>query len=114
MYILLGVLYESYIHPVTILSTLPSAGVGALLSPCSSTRVLRHRVLIESPAHRHRRKERDHDIDFALDAERKEKAPPEEAIFRAAKLRFRPILMTTLADAFRGVPLALGSCIGRS
>src|SRR5204862_294720 len=113
VYILLGVLYESYIHPITILSTLPSAAVGALLSLI----LFRHDFsvialigiilligIVEKNAIMM--------IDFALDAERKEKKKPEDAIFQAAKLRFRPILMTTLAALFAGLPLALGSGIG--
>ncbi|MDQ2979673.1 MAG: efflux RND transporter permease subunit, partial [Acidobacteriota bacterium] len=113
VYILLGVLYESYIHPVTILSTLPSAGVGALLSLMLfhtefSVIALIGIILLIGIVEKNAIMM----IDFALDAERKEKRPPEEAIFRAAKLRFRPILMTTLAALFAGVPLALGSGIG--
>jgi len=113
VYILLGILYESYIHPVTILSTLPSAGVGALLSLmiCRtdfSVIALIGIILLIGIVEKNAIMM----IDFALEAERKEKKPPEEAIFTAAKLRFRPILMTTLAALFAGVPLALGSGIG--
>ncbi|HET9794432.1 MAG TPA: efflux RND transporter permease subunit, partial [Thermoanaerobaculia bacterium] len=113
VYILLGVLYESYIHPVTILSTLPSAGVGALLSLmiCGmdfSVIALIGIVLLIGIVEKNAIMM----IDFALDLERKEKKEPEEAIFEAAKLRFRPILMTTMAALLAGVPLALGSGIG--
>ena len=113
VYILLGILYESYIHPVTILSTLPSAGVGALLSLmiCRtdfSVIALIGIILLIGIVEKNAIMM----IDFALDAERKEKKPPEDAIFTAAKLRFRPILMTTMAALFAGVPLALGSGIG--
>ena len=113
VYILLGVLYESYIHPVTILSTLPSAGVGALLSLMLfridfSVIALIGIILLIGIVEKNAIMM----IDFALDAERKEGKPPEDAIFQAAKLRFRPILMTTLAALFAGVPLALGSGIG--
>jgi multidrug efflux pump len=113
VYILLGVLYESYIHPVTILSTLPSAGVGALLSLmiCRndfSVIALIGIVLLIGIVEKNAIMM----IDFALDLERKEKKKPEDAIFEAAKLRFRPILMTTMAALLAGVPLALGTGIG--
>jgi multidrug efflux pump len=113
VYILLGVLYESYIHPVTILSTLPSAGVGALLSLmlCGtdfSVIALIGVILLIGIV----KKNAIMMIDFALDAQRKEGKPPEEAITQAALLRFRPILMTTMAALFGAVPLALGSGIG--
>jgi multidrug efflux pump len=113
VYILLGILYESYIHPVTILSTLPSAGVGALLSLmlCRtdfSVIALIGIILLIGIVEKNAIMM----IDFALEAERKEKKPPEEAIFTAAKLRFRPIIMTTMAALLGGVPLALGSGIG--
>ena len=107
VYILLGVLYESYIHPVTILSTLPSAGVGALLSLmlCGMDfNVIALIGIVEKNAIMM--------IDFALDAERKEGKPPHEAIFQAALLRLRPILMTTFAALLAGVPLALGGGTG--
>jgi multidrug efflux pump len=113
VYILLGVLYESYIHPLTILSTLPSAGVGALLALllCGSEFSIIALIgiilligIVEKNAIMM--------IDFALDAERKEGKPPHEAIYQAALLRFRPILMTTLAAMFGAVPLALGQGIG--
>ncbi|HEX5128302.1 MAG TPA: multidrug efflux RND transporter permease subunit, partial [Usitatibacter sp.] len=105
MYIVLGVLYESYIHPVTILSTLPSAGVGALLALMVSRSdldiiaiigiilligiVKKNAILM---------------VDFALDAEREQKLAPREAIYQAAMLRFRPILMTTLAALLGALP----------
>ncbi len=113
VYILLGVLYESYVHPLTILSTLPSAGVGALLSLMLfgtefSVIALIGIILLIGIVEKNAIMM----IDFALDAERKEGRPPQEAIFQAAQLRFRPILMTTMAALFAGLPLALGSGIG--
>jgi multidrug efflux pump len=113
VYILLGVLYESYIHPITILSTLPSAAVGALLSLmiCRtdfSVIALIGIVLLIGIVEKNAIMM----IDFALDAERKEKKEPADAIYQAALLRFRPILMTTMAALLAGVPLALGSGIG--
>src|SRR5205814_9907151 len=113
VYILLGVLYESYIHPITILSTLPSAAVGALLSlmltgtdfsVIAMIGIILLIGIVEKNAIMM--------IDFALDAERKEKKAPTDAIYQAALLRFRPILMTTMAAMLAGVPLALGSGIG--
>jgi len=113
IYIVLGVLYESYIHPLTILSTLPSAGVGALVALMLTHTelsvialigiilliglVVKNAILM---------------IDFALEAERKEGKSPEEAIFQACILRFRPIIMTTMAALLGGLPLALGSGSG--
>jgi len=113
VYLLLGVLYESYIHPITILSTLPSAGVGALLSLMLfktdfSVIALIGIILLIGIVEKNAIMM----IDFALDAQRKEGKPPGEAIFQAALLRFRPILMTTMAALFAGVPLALGTGIG--
>ena len=113
VYILLGILYESYIHPVTILSTLPSAGVGALLSLMLfktdfSVIALIGMILLIGIV----KKNAIMMIDFALEAERKDKKSPEEAIFTAAKLRFRPIIMTTMAALLGAVPLALGTGIG--
>ncbi|MFN8009975.1 MAG: multidrug efflux RND transporter permease subunit [Holophagaceae bacterium] len=113
VYILLGVLYESTIHPITILSTLPSAGVGALLSLmlCRtdfSVIALIGIILLIGIVEKNAIMM----IDFALDAERKEGQAPPEAIYRAALLRFRPIIMTTLAALLGGVPLALGSGVG--
>jgi multidrug efflux pump len=113
VYIVLGVLYESFIHPVTILSTLPSAGIGALLALMLDGKdldvigiigivlligiVKKNAIMI---------------VDFALEAERVHGKPPEEAIFEASLLRFRPILMTTLAAMLGALPLLLGSGTG--
>ncbi|WP_243318290.1 MdtB/MuxB family multidrug efflux RND transporter permease subunit [Geothrix paludis] len=113
VYILLGVLYESYIHPVTILSTLPSAGVGALLSLmiCRtdfSVIALIGIILLIGIVEKNAIMM----IDFALEAERKDGLPPEEAIYQASLLRFRPIIMTTMAALLGGVPLALGTGVG--
>jgi multidrug efflux pump len=113
VYIVLGVLYESYIHPVTILSTLPSAGVGALLALllCGtdfSVIALIGMILLIGIV----KKNGIMMIDFALDAQRREGKPPEEAIYQACLLRFRPIMMTTFAALGGGLPLALGSGVG--
>jgi multidrug efflux pump len=113
VYIVLGVLYESYIHPITILSTLPSAGVGALLSlmVCReefSVIALIGIILLIGIV----KKNAIMMIDFAIDAERKDGRSPDEAIYQAALLRLRPILMTTMAALLAGIPLALGSGIG--
>jgi multidrug efflux pump len=113
VYILLGVLYESYIHPITILSTLPSAGVGALLSLmiCRmdfNVIALIGIILLIGIV----KKNAIMMIDFALDAERKEGKAPRDAIFQACLLRLRPILMTTAAALFAGIPLALGGGVG--
>lgn len=113
VYIVLGVLYESYIHPVTILSTLPSAGVGALLSLiiCRndfSVIALIGIVLLIGIV----KKNGIMMIDFALEAERKEGMTPVNAIYQACLLRFRPIMMTTMAALLAGVPLALGTGTG--
>jgi multidrug efflux pump len=113
VYIVLGVLYESYIHPLTILSTLPSAGVGALLALiiCRndfSVIALIGVVLLIGIV----KKNAIMMIDFALEAERNEHKSPEEAIYQACLLRFRPIMMTTMAALLAGVPLALGSGTG--
>ncbi len=113
MYIVLGVLYESFIHPVTILSTLPSAGIGALLALIMAGDdltiialigiilligiVKKNAILM---------------IDFAIDAERNQGLPPREAIFQACLLRFRPILMTTVAAIFGALPLMFGTGTG--
>jgi multidrug efflux pump len=113
VYIVLGVLYESFIHPVTILSTLPSAGVGALLALMLFKQdlgivaiigiilligiVKKNGILI---------------VDFALEAERTRGLSSSAAIYEASLLRFRPIMMTTLAALFAGIPLAFGSGIG--
>jgi multidrug efflux pump len=109
VYIVLGVLYESYIHPITILSTLPSAGVGALLALMISGQdlgvigIIGIILLIGIV-----KKNAIMMIDFALDAERHEGKAPREAIHQAALLRFRPIIMTTLAALFAALPLMLG------
>jgi multidrug efflux pump len=113
VYIVLGVLYESYIHPITILSTLPSAGVGALLSLMIvridfSVIALIGLVLLIGIV----KKNGIMMIDFALDAERKEGMTPVNAIYQACLLRFRPIMMTTMAALLAGVPLALGTGMG--
>ena len=113
VYIVLGVLYESFIHPVTILSTLPSAGIGALLALMMAGKdldvigiigivlligiVKKNAIMI---------------VDFALEAEREHGKPPEEAIFEASLLRFRPILMTTFAAMLGALPMLLGSGTG--
>jgi multidrug efflux pump len=109
IYIVLGVLYESLVHPITILSTLPSAGVGALLAlllfktEFSLIALIGVFLLIGIV-----KKNAILMIDFAIDAERTRNLDPRDAIFEAALLRFRPIMMTTLAAMFAAVPLALG------
>ncbi len=113
VYIVLGVLYESYIHPVTILSTLPSAGVGAFLALliCGAdfgVVALIGLILLVGIV----KKNAIMMIDFALVAEREGGHTPEEAIFQACLLRFRPIMMTTMAALLGGLPLALGSGMG--
>jgi len=113
VYIVLGVLYESYIHPITILSTLPSAGVGALLAlnvsgADFSVISLIGIVLLIGIV----KKNGIMMIDFALDAERKEGMQPVDAIYQACLLRFRPIMMTTMAALLGAVPLALGTGTG--
>ena len=113
VYIVLGVLYESFIHPVTILSTLPSAGVGALLAliitghDLNIVSIIGIILLIGIV-----KKNAIMMIDFALEAERNEGKSPEEAIHQAALLRFRPILMTTVAALFGALPLMVGSGMG--
>jgi multidrug efflux pump len=108
VYIVLGVLYESYIHPLTILSTLPSAGVGALLALMLTGNdlgvigIIGIILLIGIV-----KKNAIMMIDFALDAEREQGKTPREAIHQAALLRFRPILMTTMAALFAAIPLML-------
>ena len=113
VYIVLGVLYESYIHPITILSTLPSAGMGALLALLLTGNelsvvaligiilligiVMKNAIMM---------------IDFALEQERRHGKSPREAIYEAALLRFRPILMTTMASLFGAIPLAVGAGMG--
>ena len=113
VYIVLGVLYESMIHPITILSTLPSAGVGALLALllCRtdlSVIALIGIILLIGIV----KKNAIMMIDFALEAERSEGKSPADAIFQACLLRFRPIMMTTMAALFGGLPLALGGGVG--
>jgi len=113
VYIVLGILYESYIHPLTILSTLPSAGVGALLfllmfkvelSVIAMIGIILLIGIVKKNAIMM--------IDFALVAERQYGKTPEEAIFEACLLRFRPIMMTTMAALLGGLPLALGTGTG--
>jgi multidrug efflux pump len=113
VYIVLGILYESYIHPLTILSPLPSAGVGAILALllCGtdlSVIALIGIILLIGIV----KKNAIMMIDFALEAERKDGKRPEEAIYEACLLRFRPIMMTTMAALFGGLPLALGRGTG--
>jgi multidrug efflux pump len=113
VYIVLGVLYESFIHPVTILSTLPSAGIGALLalmiagSDLDVIGIIGIVLLIGIV-----KKNAIMMVDFALDAERNHGKPPREAIFQASLLRFRPILMTTLAAMLGALPMLLGTGTG--
>ena len=113
VYIILGVLYESYIHPLTILSTLPSAGVGALLAlmlfraDLSVIAIIGIILLIGIV-----KKNGIMMVDFALDAERNEGKTPTEAIYQACLLRFRPIMMTTFAALLGALPLAFGSGVG--
>jgi multidrug efflux pump len=113
MYIVLGVLYESFIHPVTILSTLPSAGAGALVAlliagdDIDVISIIGIILLIGIV-----KKNAIMMIDFALDAEREEGKPPREAIHQACLLRFRPILMTTMAALLGALPLMLGNGTG--
>jgi multidrug efflux pump len=113
VYIVLGVLYESYIHPITILSTLPSAGVGAILALLIfhvdlSVIALIGIILLIGIV----KKNAIMMIDFALEAEREQGMSPEEAIYQACLLRFRPIMMTTMAALLGGLPLALGTGTG--
>jgi multidrug efflux pump len=113
VYIVLGVLYESFIHPVTILSTLPSAGIGALLAlmlagdDLTVIAIIGIILLIGIV-----KKNAIMMIDFALDAERNQGLPPREAIFQACLLRFRPILMTTMAAILGALPLMVGTGTG--
>ncbi|HEY2845235.1 MAG TPA: efflux RND transporter permease subunit, partial [Bryobacteraceae bacterium] len=113
IYMVLGILYESFIHPLTILSGLPSAGLGALftllvfhneLNIYSFVGIIMLIGIVKKNAIMM--------IDFALEAEREEKKPAEEAIFQACLLRFRPIMMTTMAALLGGLPLALGTGTG--
>jgi multidrug efflux pump len=113
VYIVLGVLYESYIHPLTILSTLPSAGVGAILALLVwreelSVIALIGIILLIGIV----KKNAIMMIDFALEAERKQGQSPLDAIYQACLLRFRPIMMTTMAALLAALPLALGRGVG--
>src|SRR5262245_48929227 len=113
VYIVLGMLYESLIHPLTILSTLPSAGVGALLgmlvtgNELSIVSIIGIILLIGIV-----KKNAIMMVDFGLDAERHEGLTPEQSIYQACLVRFRPIMMTTLAAMFGALPLAIGMGIG--
>jgi multidrug efflux pump subunit AcrB len=113
VYIVLGILYESYVHPITILSTLPSAGVGALLAllicrvELSVIGIIGIILLIGIV-----KKNAIMMIDFALEAERKDGKSSRDAIYQACVLRFRPIMMTTAAALLGGLPLALGTGTG--
>jgi multidrug efflux pump len=113
VYIVLGVLYESFVHPVTILSTLPSAGVGALLAlllfhlDLDIVAIIGIILLIGIV-----KKNGIMMVDFALEAERNEGKDATEAIYQASLLRFRPIMMTTMAALLSGIPLAVGTGIG--
>jgi multidrug efflux pump subunit AcrB len=113
VYIVLGMLYESFVHPVTILSTLPSAGIGALLAlmmageDLSVIAIIGIILLIGIV-----KKNAIMMIDFALDAQRNEGKPPQEAIYQACLLRFRPILMTTMAAVLGALPLMMGTGVG--
>jgi hydrophobe/amphiphile efflux-1 (HAE1) family protein len=113
VYVVLGILYESYIHPVTILSTLPSAGVGALLALLIthtdlSVIALIGIILLIGIV----KKNAIMMIDFAIEVERRDHKSPKEAVFEASLLRFRPIMMTTMAALLGGVPLAIGFGMG--
>src|SRR5205807_6903762 len=113
VYIVLGVLYESFIHPITLLSTLPSEGVGASLALLLTGTDLNvipliGIILLIGIV----KKNAIMMIDFALQAERNENKSPEEAIFQACMLRFRPIMMTTMAAMLGGLPLAIGGGTG--
>jgi multidrug efflux pump len=113
VYIVLGVLYESYIHPITILSTLPSAGVGAILALLICGQSLNvvsliGIILLIGIV----KKNGIMMVDFALESERNEGKTAEESIYQACLLRFRPIMMTTMAALLAGLPLALGTGIG--
>jgi multidrug efflux pump len=113
VYIVLGILYESYIHPITILSTLPSAGIGALvalwLTGTELTMIALIGILLLIGIVK---KNAILMIDFAIDAERSGDLPPDVAIFKACLMRFRPIMMTTMAALLGGLPLAIGAGTG--
>jgi multidrug efflux pump subunit AcrB len=113
VYVVLGILYESYIHPITILSTLPSAGVGALLAllitnTSLSVIALIGVILLIGIV----KKNAIMMIDFALEVERREHLSPKDSVFQACLLRFRPIMMTTMAAMLGGLPLAIGTGMG--
>jgi multidrug efflux pump len=113
VYVVLGILYESYIHPITILSTLPSAGVGALLAllitnTSLSVIALIGVILLIGIV----KKNAIMMIDFALEVERREHTSPRDSVFQACLLRFRPIMMTTMAAMLGGLPLAIGTGMG--
>ncbi len=113
VYIVLGILYESFVHPITILSTLPSAGVGALVALLwthidLNVIALIGIILLIGIV----KKNAIMMIDFALDAQRNEGLNPTNAIYQAGLLRFRPIMMTTMAALLGGVPLAMGGGVG--
>jgi len=113
VYIVLGILYESFIHPITILSTIPSAGIGAVLAlqlmhmDLSIIAIIGVLLLIGIV-----KKNAILMIDFAVQVEREEELPPDQAIYKAALMRFRPIMMTTMAAMFGALPLAIGSGAG--
>jgi len=113
VYIVLGILYESYIHPITILSTIPSAGIGALLAlqlmhmDLSIIALIGIILLIGIV-----KKNAILMIDFAVQTEREDEKTPEEAIYKACLLRFRPIMMTTMAALLGAMPLAVGMGVG--
>jgi len=113
VYVVLGILYESYIHPITILSTLPSAGVGALLALLITNTTLSVIALIGVfLLIGIVKKNAIMMIDFALEVERREQKGPKDAVFQACLLRFRPIMMTTMAAMLGGLPLAIGTGMG--
>ena len=113
VYLILGILYESYIHPLTILSTLPSAGVGALaILMAVRLRFQPDRPDRHYPVDRHRQEERHHDGRLRDRGRTRRALSPEQSIKKAALLRFRPIMMTTMAALLGGVPLMLGTGTG--
>ena len=113
IYIILGILYENFVHPLTILSGLPSAGIGALLTlELFGHRPQRHRHDRHRHADRHRQEERHHDGRLRAGAARPGRDRREEAIVEAALLRFRPIMMTTTCALLGSLPIALGAGAG--
>ena len=113
VYIVLGVLYESYIHPITILSTLPSAGVGAILALLiCKTGLQRNCVDRNHPVDRHCEEKRDHDDRLRVGGRTRRREESGGGIYEACLLRFRPIMMTTMAALLGGLPLALGTGVG--